>query len=56
MKKPPRPKSSKAQVEMLWEAMYNHVFTWMRWQDIKLNFVLVFLGLVVALLAITILT
>ena len=49
-KKTEKPKSYKAQVSTLWDLVTNHVLTWMYWQDVKMNFVLTFLALILAAL------
>ena len=53
---PDKPKAAKDQVDMIWTQCFNHIPTKLKWLDVKLNFILVFMGLVLALLAVTILT
>jgi len=48
---PKKPKLQKDQIEQLWDAAFNHLPTRIRWIDTKLNFVLVFLGILMALIA-----
>jgi len=55
-KMPDKPESMKGQIDMLWDAVYNHIPTRLKWQDVKLNFILGFLGLILTLLAVIILT
>lgn len=58
---PPKPESQGAQLDMVWNALFNgagvtrkmelrqiQVMRKLRWQDVKLNFVLVFLALLLA--------
>ena len=49
-KKTEKPKNYKAQVSTLWDLVTNHILTWMYWQDVKMNFVLTFLALILAAL------
>ena len=44
----------KGQIDALWDVCANHIITSLRWQDIKMNFLLGFLGLVMGLLAVII--
>lgn len=55
-KMPEKPKTQKEQISMLWEGVFNHIPTQLKWQNVKLNFILAFMGLVLALLAVIILT
>jgi len=48
MKIPQKPESKDEQVSMIWDALYNHVFHKLKWQDIKITFILVFVGLLLA--------
>lgn len=57
--KPEKPERQKDQISMLWDAMYNHIPSILKeqnrrfkWQDIKINFILVFVGLILASLSI----
>ena len=57
-KVPPKPKTQKEQTSMLWDAVYNHIPSILRqqdrrlkWQDVKLTFVLIFMALILASLA-----
>jgi hypothetical protein len=49
---PQKPKNQKEQISMLWDAVYNHLPSRLNWQDKKLNFILIFMGLILAALAI----
>ena len=49
-----KPKTMKAQVDVLWEVCTNHIPTRLKWLDVKVNFILAFTGLVLALVAISI--
>lgn len=56
---PPKPRKLEDQVSTMWDAIYNHIPGILRehnkrlkWQDIKLNFILVFVGLILAALTI----
>ncbi len=51
---PKKPDDVEGQISVLWDFMTNHVWSRLKWQDVKMNFVLVFLGLILALLAISI--
>lgn len=55
-KTPEKPKTTKTQIEMIWSQCFNHIPSRLKWLDLKLNFVLVFMGLILALLAVIILT
>lgn len=55
---PPKPESIEDQVSMMWDFMYNHLPSKLArqdrkimWQDIKLNFILVLVGLILAFIA-----
>ena len=54
-KMPDKPQTMKEQVDMLWDAVYNHIPSKLRWQNVKLNFILTFMALVLALQAVLIL-
>jgi hypothetical protein len=60
---PPKPKTEKAQVDQLWDAMFNHLPSTLnaiktaaekgdKWQNVKLNFVLGFLVLIMTFLGV----
>jgi len=42
---PKKPETIAEQVSMMWDALYNHVPHRLRWQDIKINFILAFMAL-----------
>jgi len=55
---PKKPKSVNKQLSMLWDSCYNHIPTrldrvdWrLHWQDMKLNFILILLALILAFIA-----
>ena len=58
MKIPDKPKSSKGQVDMLWDAVFNHIPTALRamekWNNVRFGFLMGFMALIVALLGISI--
>ena len=56
MKIPDKPKTQKEQISMLWDAVYNHVFTAQHWQGIMLKFVLALLAVIIGLWAFGIVT
>lgn len=51
-KMPEKPETMKAQVDMLWDAVFNHIPTKLNWQNIKLNFIMTFIALILALQAV----
>lgn len=51
-KTPEKPKKMREQVDQLWDAMYNHLPTRLHWQDIKINFILAILAILIAISAI----
>lgn len=52
---PEKPKSQKEQVSMLWDAVYNHMFSKLAAHDKMMGFTLAFLALILAFLGILIL-
>jgi len=52
MNKPKKPESLEEQVSMIWDALYNDVFHKLKFQDIKINFILTFLALLLTALGI----
>lgn len=52
MNKPQKPKTIEEQVSMIWDALYNDVFHKLKFQDIKVNFILAFLGLLLTALGV----
>lgn len=55
---PPKPEKPEDQISMMWDAIYNHIPSILRqqdrrfkWQDVKINFVLALIALILALLA-----
>jgi len=49
MKMPEKPKTQKEQISMLWDAVFNHLFTAQHWQGIMLKFVLAILAVIIGL-------
>jgi len=49
---PEKPKTTKGQVDALWDICSNHILGRLRWQDVKLNFILGFMGLVMVVLGV----
>ena len=49
--KPKKPEDEKEQISMLWDMMYNHLPTWMRFVEMRFNFNWLLFGIVIALLA-----
>ena len=52
MKIPEKPQTLDEQVSMIWDAVFNHIFHRLKFQDIKINFILTFLGLMIAILVV----
>ena len=52
MKIPEKPKTTKEQINMIWDALFNSLPHRMRSQDIRINFTLAFMALVLAFMAI----
>lgn len=48
MKLPKKPKTTKGQVDMMWDAVFNLWPHRLKWQDIKINFILAFVALILA--------
>lgn len=46
---PKKPKTQKEQISMLWDAVYNHVFTAQHWQGVMMKFILALLAAIIAL-------
>jgi len=46
---PRKPKTQKEQISMLWDAVFNHLFTGQHWQGVMLRFVLAFLAVIIGL-------
>ena len=49
---PEKPKTQKEQVSVLWDIVCNHIFSKVMTHDMQMKFVLVFLGLILAFLAV----
>ena len=49
--KPKKPEDEKEQISMLWDQMFNHLPTWMRFVEMRFNFNWLLFGIVIALLA-----
>jgi len=48
MKIPEKPKTQKAQIDMIWDAVFNSIAHRLKWQDLKITFILGFMVLVLA--------
>lgn len=48
--KPEKPKDRDEQISMMWDMLYNHLPTWMRFVELRFNFNWLLLGIVIALL------
>lgn len=53
-KMPDKPKTQKAQIDMLWDACFNHIPSKLKWMNLKINMVLTFGAFALALLGIVI--
>ena len=51
MKMPEKPKTRDEQISMIWDALFNHVFTALHWQDIKINFILTLIAILIGIIA-----
>jgi len=51
-KLPTKPKTQKGQIDMLWEACFNHLPTRLKWVDTKVSFILGFTALILGLLGV----
>jgi len=49
--KPKKPEDRDEQISMMWDMMYNHLPTWMRFVELRFNFNWLLFGIVIALLA-----
>ena len=54
MKIPKKPEALEDQVSMIWDFVFNHVFTAQHWQGVMLKFVLALLGVIIGLWAVSI--
>ena len=52
MKLPDKPKTQKGQIDMMWDAIFNAFPHRLKWQDIKINFILTFVALILAMIGI----
>jgi len=53
-KTPEKPELLEDQIDQLWVAVYNHLPSKLQWIDMKQNFILVFMTLVLGLLGVLI--
>jgi len=53
-KTPEKPELLEDQIDQLWVAIYNHLPSKLQWIDMKQNFILVFMTLVLGLLGVLI--
>lgn len=51
---PEKPDKQKEQIGMLWDACFNHIPTQLSWLNIKVNFILAIMGVILTLVAISI--
>ena len=51
MKMPEKPKTRDEQISMIWDALFNHVFTALHWQDIKITFILALIAILIGIIA-----
>lgn len=49
---PQKPETQKEQISLLWDMVCNHMLHRLSWQDIKINFILLLLALIIAFLAV----
>ena len=49
-----KPTKMSAQIDMVWDELFNHIPSRLRWQDVKLNFLLGFVALILGLLGVLI--
>lgn len=49
---PKKPETQKEQISMLWDFVTNHIFTRVCTHDMKINFILILTGLILAFIAI----
>lgn len=49
---PEKPDKQKDQISMLWDACFNDIPHRLKWQDVKINFILGFMGVVLTLIAV----
>ena len=52
MKIPEKPKTTKDQINMIWDALFNAIPHHLKSQDIRINFILAFMALVLGLMAV----
>ncbi len=48
---PDKPNKQKDQISDLWDAVFNHLPTQISWLNVKMNFTLVIMGIILALIA-----
>jgi len=51
---PDKPDKQKDQISELWDACFNHLPTHIRWLNVKVNFILAMIGVVMAMVAVSI--
>jgi len=52
MKIPAKPKTQRAQIDMMWDALFNGIPHRLKSQDIRINFILAFMALILAFMAV----
>lgn len=48
--KPKKPEDRDEQISMMWDMLYNHLPTWMKFVEIRFNFNWLLFGIIIALL------
>jgi len=51
MKTPKKPESLEEQISMIWDAVFNHLFTAQYWQGVMTKFILALLAVIIGLWA-----
>lgn len=51
---PEKPEKQKDQISELWDAVFNHIPTQIGWLNMKMNFILALVGIILALVAVSI--
>ena len=49
---PEKPTRQRDQIDMLWDGVFNHLPTKIKWIDVKVNFLMAFVALILALMGI----
>ncbi len=51
---PKKPKTNTAKIDLVWDAVFNHLPTQLRWVNLKMNFIIAFMALILGLLGLII--